>query len=311
MPRYAVARRDKRLQVDATMAISLQCPGCAKKLKCKDELAGKRLKCPGCGQAVMVPQADATFPPSGAGQPGADVSASGNRDPRFGAAQTGLTFYYLKWRLALIISCAAVVLGVLSVLFEQLNFRPGRLIIFVLMILTGLVGVAGSIAGLIGACYMVRTPTRSGSRRLPVALLVLEFGPLACSALHAALFALVGAEVLPQSTPAFILDHVEGLGFFEFMAAAVGAGAFVAFGLLLRDLALYLNDQHLASRTLKVIYIYMAASAGAVALLVLYFLVRSSTAATIQSILSLAVISALIVVMWQVVRIIAVVKNRL
>ncbi len=35
--------------------ISFECPGCAKPIKVKDELAGKKGKCPGCGQAVTVP----------------------------------------------------------------------------------------------------------------------------------------------------------------------------------------------------------------------------------------------------------------
>jgi hypothetical protein len=39
------------------MAISVQCPGCEKRLKTRDELAGKRVKCPGCGQSVLVPAA--------------------------------------------------------------------------------------------------------------------------------------------------------------------------------------------------------------------------------------------------------------
>lgn len=51
------------------MSISLQCPHCQKKLKTRDELAGKRVKCPGCGQNIPVPlenppeQTKATPPP--------------------------------------------------------------------------------------------------------------------------------------------------------------------------------------------------------------------------------------------------------
>ncbi len=37
------------------MPISVQCPGCGKKLKAKDELAGKRVKCPSCGQVLGIP----------------------------------------------------------------------------------------------------------------------------------------------------------------------------------------------------------------------------------------------------------------
>ena len=37
------------------MSISVQCPSCEKKLKAKDELAGKRVKCPNCAQLVVVP----------------------------------------------------------------------------------------------------------------------------------------------------------------------------------------------------------------------------------------------------------------
>ena len=36
------------------MSISVQCPGCQKKLKANDELAGKRVKCPNCAQLVVV-----------------------------------------------------------------------------------------------------------------------------------------------------------------------------------------------------------------------------------------------------------------
>src|SRR4051794_5263888 len=40
------------------MSISIQCPTCEKKLKAKDELAGKRIKCPNCGEGVVIPSAD-------------------------------------------------------------------------------------------------------------------------------------------------------------------------------------------------------------------------------------------------------------
>jgi ribosomal protein S27E len=39
----------------AAMSISVQCPGCEKTLKAKDELAGKRVKCLACGQVILVP----------------------------------------------------------------------------------------------------------------------------------------------------------------------------------------------------------------------------------------------------------------
>jgi predicted RNA-binding Zn-ribbon protein involved in translation (DUF1610 family) len=45
------------------MAISLQCPGCQKRLKARDELAGKRIKCPSCGGIVPVPVAASTDEP--------------------------------------------------------------------------------------------------------------------------------------------------------------------------------------------------------------------------------------------------------
>jgi hypothetical protein len=37
------------------MSISLQCPGCGKTLKGKEDLAGKRVKCPACGKAITLP----------------------------------------------------------------------------------------------------------------------------------------------------------------------------------------------------------------------------------------------------------------
>jgi hypothetical protein len=52
------------------MSISVQCPGCGKKLKAKDELAGKRIRCPACGKAFAHPG------PSAAEQPPSDLAHS-------------------------------------------------------------------------------------------------------------------------------------------------------------------------------------------------------------------------------------------
>lgn len=41
------------------MAISLECTGCGKKLKVKDEAAGKRIKCPECQAVLSVPKPEA------------------------------------------------------------------------------------------------------------------------------------------------------------------------------------------------------------------------------------------------------------
>ena len=35
--------------------ISFQCPACGKKLKVKDEFAGKKGKCPKCGNVINIP----------------------------------------------------------------------------------------------------------------------------------------------------------------------------------------------------------------------------------------------------------------
>ena len=43
------------------MSISVQCPGCEKKLKAKDNLAGKQVKCPGCGQIPVLRRAQSSF----------------------------------------------------------------------------------------------------------------------------------------------------------------------------------------------------------------------------------------------------------
>lgn len=37
------------------MSTTVQCPGCGKKLKASDQLAGKRVKCPECGHVMVVP----------------------------------------------------------------------------------------------------------------------------------------------------------------------------------------------------------------------------------------------------------------
>src|SRR5437868_6904629 len=36
------------------MAIALTCPSCARELKVKDELAGRKIKCPKCGKVIAV-----------------------------------------------------------------------------------------------------------------------------------------------------------------------------------------------------------------------------------------------------------------
>jgi DNA-directed RNA polymerase subunit RPC12/RpoP len=40
------------------MPISLTCNECGKRLKARDELAGKLLPCPNCGRKVLVPEPD-------------------------------------------------------------------------------------------------------------------------------------------------------------------------------------------------------------------------------------------------------------
>jgi len=37
------------------MPIIIQCPGCKKKLKAKDQMAGKQVKCPSCGEFFVLP----------------------------------------------------------------------------------------------------------------------------------------------------------------------------------------------------------------------------------------------------------------
>lgn len=44
------------------MSISVQCPGCEKNLRIKDDLAGKRVKCPDCGHVMLVPSANESQP---------------------------------------------------------------------------------------------------------------------------------------------------------------------------------------------------------------------------------------------------------
>lgn len=39
------------------MSIEARCTKCDKKVKVKDELAGKKIKCPGCGEKLSIPEA--------------------------------------------------------------------------------------------------------------------------------------------------------------------------------------------------------------------------------------------------------------
>ncbi len=38
------------------MTIEAKCPSCGKRLKAKDEMAGRKAKCPACGSAVQLPE---------------------------------------------------------------------------------------------------------------------------------------------------------------------------------------------------------------------------------------------------------------
>jgi hypothetical protein len=64
--------------------VAFPCPGCAKRLKARANLAGKRVKCPQCGRAVPVPALRngraAPAPPGGAGRT-AVFRADGKKDP--------------------------------------------------------------------------------------------------------------------------------------------------------------------------------------------------------------------------------------
>jgi hypothetical protein len=41
------------------MSIEITCPNCSRKLRVRDDKAGRQIKCPGCGDAIPVPAADA------------------------------------------------------------------------------------------------------------------------------------------------------------------------------------------------------------------------------------------------------------
>ena len=49
--------------------INVECPQCGKKLRVRDEQAGKKGKCPGCGNVLVVPSAPPGPPPTAAVRP--------------------------------------------------------------------------------------------------------------------------------------------------------------------------------------------------------------------------------------------------
>jgi DNA-directed RNA polymerase subunit RPC12/RpoP len=58
--RLAVAANGPVISVAAPVLVSVTCAGCGKKLKAKEELAGRKVKCPHCGKSVLIPLAEAT-----------------------------------------------------------------------------------------------------------------------------------------------------------------------------------------------------------------------------------------------------------
>src|SRR5262245_10764121 len=51
--------------------ISFACPGCGRRLKVKDQAAGRKSQCPGCGKSIQVPSATVTEANSPATEPAA------------------------------------------------------------------------------------------------------------------------------------------------------------------------------------------------------------------------------------------------
>ncbi len=58
-------RPDQATNSEPMAPIAIRCPGCAKGLKARAELAGKKLKCPGCGHAIRVPETRPSVPRPG------------------------------------------------------------------------------------------------------------------------------------------------------------------------------------------------------------------------------------------------------
>ncbi len=63
------------------MPIEFPCPECERKLRVKDELAGRRVKCPGCSASITIPDADAQppAPKKAAVKPGKPAPAPARR----------------------------------------------------------------------------------------------------------------------------------------------------------------------------------------------------------------------------------------
>lgn len=87
------------------MSISVQCSCCGKKLKAKDELAGKRLKCPVCRAELSVP------PPAGAAGVRPESAPEYISSLGEGASSPGPA-RWLPWGIAVVALLAAGVLAV-------------------------------------------------------------------------------------------------------------------------------------------------------------------------------------------------------
>ena len=94
------------------MSISVVCPGCDKKYRVKDEMAGKRIKCRACGQIVPIPGASASGTVSSILAPKQEIASSESK-PRKSS------LFYLVGLIS------AVSLGLVVGIVLLLN-RPGK-----------------------------------------------------------------------------------------------------------------------------------------------------------------------------------------
>lgn len=96
------------------MAISVQCPGCGRDYRVKDELAGKKIRCKDCETAIIIPTSDedddfADEPPeelpTPAARPKKKAAKPAKKRPSSGGMSTGM-----KWVLGLLVAGGVMVL---------------------------------------------------------------------------------------------------------------------------------------------------------------------------------------------------------
>jgi hypothetical protein len=233
------------------------------------------------------------------------------------AIRTGLTLFYWKFILYLVVICfhiigslvVGVVVGVTHAVAQRGNadLAQAANTSFLAVLLYGFEAlatfVAAPILGITGGAFIVRVPAKSGARGLAIATLVLEAVPVVC-----------GLLAMVTGSLSFGSPDVAGLSLVLFFLSGIALiAAFILFMLFLRQAAIFLKDKRTAQEAVSVMIAYLVTGiAGFIALVVVtVFLARIPLGGLVLFALVVAWIVLMIKQLWAILMVIAGVRSQI